>query len=693
MSDGVLVAGRPSLAVRLRPLFRLLLLIAVGGFLPFLPAALRAAAPVLTPEVGRATLNSSVVVGFFGLAVSLLGVLRKDARLVETARRTIPVITGLTVVATLSLLAAFVTDDFSVSYVRENSERNQAEVYKLTSLWGGHAGSLLFWTVILSIFGALVVRRESRESPSAATPFLYLNLLVIQTFFSLMTAMDGRPFARELFTASDGVGLNPLLQDIGMAFHPPSLYLGYVGFAVPFCYSQAALLSGELDGDWIRKTRKWALLAWAFQGLGIMLGGQWAYRELGWGGYWAWDPVENVSFLPWLASTAYLHSVMVQEKRGMLKFWNVLLSLLTFSLAILGTYLTRSGVVESVHSFANSGIEIYFRWFLIGMLLAGLAVILWRTPMLRPENKIESVLSRESAFLFNNMIFMVLIAVILVGTFWPTITEAFTGKRAGIVRTVYDSLTGPLWIGLLFLMGVGPLIAWRKAGKANLVRNFTAPAALGAGAAIVLLVAGMRAFYPIAVYSLSVFVLATIVLEFVRGVRARRAHSDEGVLLAWLRLMMRNRRRYVGYLVHLGILFIACGIVSSSVFQTEREIPLGPGESAQVGPYTLAYRSLEEGQEPVYSRNTLRIDLKKGNELLTVMRPETRHYLKSGNRSETQTTEVSVLSEPLRDLYVALAGVDGEKAVVKVFLNPMIAWVWIGGAIVLLGALILLLPE
>jgi cytochrome c-type biogenesis protein CcmF len=481
-----------------------------------------------------------------------------------------------------------------------------------------------------------------------------------------------------------------LLQNPLMVIHPPNLYLGFVGYAVPFAFAMGALASGRLDSQWIRSVRRWTLVPWLFNTVGILLGGQWAYVELGWGGYWAWDPVENASLMPCLTATAFLHSIMIQEKKGMLKVWNMSLVILTYTLSIFGTFLTRSGVISSVHAFAESSLGNYFLLYLAGALLIAIVLVVKRLPQLQSEHRLESVISRESSFLFNNLFLVGIMFAVLWGTLFPILSEAARGVKISVAAPFFNQVNVPLGLALLFLSGVCPLIAWRKASTRNLRRNFLYPLTLSCTATAVLYVAGIRHVVALISLSICLFVCGTLVLEFYRGTRVRMASSGSTVWQAFAALIRRNRRRYGGYIIHFGVVLIFVGITGSAAYQLEKDLVLQPGESATLGRYTLRYDDLTRSVQPTHEAFVARVSVMHRGQRLTTLYPEKRLYFAQNQ----PTTEVALRTRPLEDLYVIMAGFEPSKvATFKVFINPLVFWIWVGGLVIVLGTVIAIWPE
>src|SRR5215212_9572575 len=537
------------------------------------------------PDLGRAALVTSFLLLVYASVAGTFAAWQGRRRLAESAQNALIAAFGATLVAAAVLLVALARHDFSFSYVAQHTSRELPLGYTLTAFWGGQEGSLLLWLLVLcgySVAALLTGRRAGREVLAWVVPTLGL----VGTFFALMLVFVSSPFATQQ-AAADGAGLNPSLQNPYMLAHPPLLYLGYVGLTVPFAFGIGSLLARRSDERWIVATRRWTLAAWGFLGIGQLLGAHWAYVEIGWGGYFAWDPVENAALMPWLAATAFLHSVMIQEKRGMLKVWNVLLVVLAFCLSLFGTFLTRSGIIQSIHSFTQSSIGPWFLGFICLVTAGSLALVFLRLPLLRAKTRLESLVSREATFLYNNLLLVALALTILWGVVYPLLSEAVTGEAASVSKPYYNFFLHSFGLPLLLLMGIGPLVAWRRASLRALGRTFLWPlsAALAAGAALLVAGAGSSRVGVIA-YTFSVFVLASIALEFVRGTRARKALGDETWSGAFSSLVARNRRRYGGYVVHAAVVLLAIGVTGASAYQTVREAKLQPGQSLRAAGYT-----------------------------------------------------------------------------------------------------------
>jgi len=643
-------------------------------------------------EIGRISVLLSFMVSVYVLAASLYGAKARRRDFIKSAEHGAIAVFVLLLIAAGALLYLLVNLDFSLKYVALNTSTDLAFIYRITSLWAGQAGSLLLWSLILSLYTALVViqgRNKNRE----LMPYVTATLSVVLIFFIYIIGFVESPFEKLPFTPTEGNGLNPILQNGYMAIHPLTLYLGYVGVTVPFAFAMGALLSGRLGDEWIRLSRKWALIAWTFLAVGLLLGARWAYLELGWGGYWAWDPVENAAFMPWLVATAFIHSVMIQEKKGMLKKWNIILIILTFFLAIFGTFVTRSGIISSVHSFAQSDIGPLFLGFIAFILLFSFAIFIYRSKELESENQFDSILSRESAFIFNNLLFLGAAFAVFLGTIFPIVSEAVVGHKILVGSPYFNAVNVPIALVLIFLMGVGPVISWRKASRENLVKNFMSPVILSVLTAVVLVVFGIRDVTALLSYALCMFVTATVFTEFIKGVRVR-SKRGENPLLAFTRLVSKNKRRYGGYIVHLGVVLIVIGVTSSSVFVTEKLVTLTEGEAATVRDYTLTYKGLEQYTTDAKDATAAELSVFKGHKDLGVMVPEKNIYKYEGNREINQETEVALRSSFTDDLYIILSnvGTDGT-ATFRVIINPMVSWIWAGGIVLLLGAIVTMWPS
>jgi cytochrome c-type biogenesis protein CcmF len=639
-------------------------------------------------ELGRYALYLLPVFSAYAIGAAAFGALTSRPLFVKSAERAVYAAFALLLVTFAGLIAALLGDRFDLAFVAASSSREQHWAFKL-AIWGGQEGSLVLWASILALMSCLAVF-QNRARNRALMPWVVVSLMTNLLFFALLLCLVSDPFevVPGGHALSNGRGMNPLLQHPVMMIHPPILYTGFVGFAVPFSFALAALVTGQLDTTWFRTTRRWTLTAWTFLGVGILLGGRWAYEVLGWGGYWAWDPVENASLMPWLAATPYLHSVIIQEKRGMLKIWNLALIGLTYSLCVFGTFLTRSGVVQSVHSFADAG---WFGTLFLGyvVLIAGsfFGLLIWRVPLLRSQTRLESMVSRESSFLFNNYVFLMLLAVVLFGTLAPVFSQYIYDTRIQIGPPFFQRWSGPLAIALLILTGIGPLIAWRRASLVNLRKSFVWPLGFALVTGILLAAFGMRSFYPWAFFTLCAFVIGTICEEYFRAISARMRHG-ENALRAFRELLNRNQRRYAGYVVHLAIVLMFIGF-GGAAFDLEATKLMQPGERWQLRDYTIEYRGLEPVTDPHFRGVLARLALWRGETPVTMLEPEKRMYYQQG----TPTTLPAVSSNLREDVYVILAGLEGDRAAaLKVFINPLVNWIWIGGFVFVFGNALLLWP-
>ena len=643
------------------------------------------------PELGRAALVITLGLALYAVVAGTYAARSGRRRLAVSAQNALLAAFVATVVATLVLVAALVRRDFSFQYVASFSSRELPLRYTLSALWGGQAGSLLFWLLVLTAFSAAAVLLNRRRAPDLlawAVPVLG----AVALFFALVLVAVESPFQTQPAPAN-GAGLNPSLQNPYMMIHPIFLYLGYVGMTVPFAFAMGALLARRTDELWIVRTRRWTLAAWTFLGIGQLLGARWAYLEIGWGGYYGWDPVENAALMPWLAATAFLHSVMVQEKRAMLRVWNVVLVILMFALSIFGTFLTRSGVLQSVHSFTEGPIGAWFLSFLALVVVFSIALLFLRLPLLRSATRLESPVSREAVFLYNNLLLVAFCLTILWGVVFPLVSEALRGERLTIGPPYYNFFLRAFGLPLLLLMAIGPLIAWRRASLRSVGRTFAWPFGFSLATGATLVAAGAGSSLPgLIAYTFSAFVLASIALEFVRGAAARRALGDASWAQAVVSLVARNRRRYGGYVVHAAVVLLAIGVAGSSAYQTTAEERLRPGESMAVGDYTLAYRGLDQrrGENAVQTRAL--IDVSRDGEPLGTLEPGKNEYEVEAFFS----TEVAVRADWRSggDLYVVADEIYRDGAVYfEAYVKPLVNLIWLAGLVFLAGSLIALWPD
>jgi cytochrome c-type biogenesis protein CcmF len=630
----------------------------------------------------------------YALLGSVIGKLTARPFLIQSAQRAVYTVWLLVTVGSVVLIYSIMQGDYRLAYVWETSNKTMPIQYKFAAWWGGQAGSLLFWSWLLATYSA-VVTFQNRKKFREMMPYVIGVLMSVQVFFLILNAFVASPFrllvaGKGVVDLGDGQGLNPLLQYWTMVIHPPMLYLGYVGFAVPFAFAMGSLITKQPGEEWIKTTRRWTLVTWLFQSCGIVLGSAWAYAVLGWGGYWAWDPVENASLLPWITGTAFLHSVMMQEKKGMMKVWNMVLVSSTFFLCIFGTFLTRSGIVQSVHAFASSPIGQYFVWFLALGISATVYLLLSRLDFLKSEAQLESVLSRESSFMFNNLVLLASCFSVLWGTLFPVITEYTMNEKISVDKPFFDRVNIPIGLFLLFLTGVGPLIAWRKSSFESLKKAFRWPTILGVVTAAILIALGMRHPYALLSFALCAFVTTTIAMEFWKGSSAIRAKSGQNILAAMVELTHRNTRRYGGYLVHVGIVIMFIGYTGAA-FNQNKTVELAQGESTQLGAYTIKVTGYEEGEESdQYRWDRVIVDLSKNGEHLSIEKPERRFFI----ASQTPTTDVALRRRLNEDVYINFAGTGaGNNVVMQAYIFPLVSWIWIGFLVVLFGTLVCLVPD
>jgi cytochrome c-type biogenesis protein CcmF len=642
----------------------------------------------IIPELGYAATVAALALACYGCVAAALGAGRGRPVLVETSQRAAVGVCLLITGCMLLLVYAFLTFDFSVRYVAVNTNRGTPFYYRITALWGALEGSIILWTWFLSLYTLIVVVQYRRRRPEFY-PWVLSVMLGIAAFFLLVMTIPAPPFERLSPIPADGRGLNPLLEDTGMITHPVALYLGFTGFTVPFAFAMAALITGRTGDEWITITRRWTIIAWYFLSLGLLIGGWWSYHVLGWGGYWAWDPVENAAFMPWLTGTALLHSVMIQERRRMLKLWNLTLIILTFGLTVFGTFLTRSGIIGSVHAFTQGSIGQFFLGFLALILLGSFSLLAWRLDRLKAQGELDSVVSRESAFLLNNVFLLAAAFTVFFGTVFPLLSEAVQGVKLSVGAPFFNLVNIPIFLGLLLLMGVGPLIAWRRASSENLRRNFVAPVAAGIAAAAILRGLGIGNTLVLLCMALVVFVAGTIALDFSRAVRARRRGGD-GWLAATGGLLRRQNRRYGGFIVHLGILVVALGVAGSQAWSTQTEVTLGRGESTTLAGYSVRFDGLHASEESNHGKVTGTFTVANGRPL-GVLSPAKKFY----PQEQTPIAAVDYRLGLMEDFYLVLGDFarDGSHATIKIQVNRMVSWLWIGGLVLTLGAALAILPD
>jgi cytochrome c-type biogenesis protein CcmF len=649
------------------------------------------------PLLGDFCLLFALALAAYCFVVGIIGFIRKDEigfRLTETARRAGMATFFAITIAALVLVWAALTNDFSIAYIQQHSNTALPTPYKIAVLWSGQEGSLLFWSWLLATYAFVLRLRHKVDTRLVATTSMVLA--GVQVFFLLLTNFVANPFGMMSTVAADGNGLNPLLQYPEMVIHPPMLYLGYVGFSVPFAFALAALMMRYPGEKWIHITRRWTMVTWLFLTCGISLGAHWAYAVLGWGGYWGWDPVENASLLPWLSGTAFLHSVMMQEKRGMMKVWNMWLIFITFMLSILGTLLTRSGVVQSVHAFAQSSIGSWFYVFLMIILIVCIAAFVKNRGHLESENKLESLVSRESSFLFNNLVLLAACFAVLCGTLFPILSEWVRGFKITVGAPFFNKVMLPIGLFLIFLTAVGPLLAWRKTSLGSLKKNFAIPAGLSVlvGAGLIPLGVkpwnGVAYLYAWLTFVFSTLVIATILSEFIRGGRVLQSKLNTNIFGGMYHLTRRNMRRYGGYIVHFGVI-LACIGIAGQAFNQEKEQEMAQGDKLQIANYTLVGQEYTEDDNANYQSRAAVLDVYKDGKYITRLTPEHREF-KASNQGTTIVADYSTLKE---DLYVIYEGLnpDTQHPIIKVFINPLVNWLWIGVLTVVLGTGLALVPN
>ena len=644
----------------------------------------------MTAIIGHTSILLALLLALGGIVISIIGSRAGHERHVGWARAAILGQFFFVTLAALALIYGLVTTDFSIRYVASNTTRATPIYYRITGLWGALEGSLMLWEWILVIFSGIVAwvyHDRHREM----MPWVLMIFSITSAFFLIVVGFVSNPFETIFPIPLDGRGLNPLLEDANMMSHPPMLYTGFVGLTVPYAFAMAALIVGKLDEAWIVTTRRWTIIAWFFLTVGNLIGAWWSYHVLGWGGYWAWDPVENAAFMPWLPATAFLHSVQVQERRRMLKVWNLSLIIIAFSLTIFGTFLTRSGILSSIHAFSSGPVGIVFLIFLSFVLLSSFGLLAYRSDRLKGQPELDSMVSRESAFLLNNIVLVSALFTIFLGTIFPLLSEAVAGVQVSVGGPYFNSVTVPLFLLLVFLMGVGPIIAWRKASWDNLKRNFLWPSAASLLFALGLFVWKVREFMPLLGFTLLSFVVLTILYDTGLALRARRRIAGEGIVGGLVTLARRNQRRYGGLVVHLGVVLIFMGIAGSMTYSVEREATLGLNEQMSVGNYLVRFEGLHGAQQPTHFRVEADFRVFRGTHELGILSPALK-FFPTQQSPVGRAVHRSTLTE---DIYLILSGfseVDKNQATLKVLVRPLVVWMWIGGVVILLGTLLAILP-
>ncbi len=641
-------------------------------------------------DFGRICVVAAFAVAVYLTVASALGITGSSALLLASARRAVYAAAALVSLAWLTLVLAFVRHDFSIEAVAGYNSRFNSLAYSISGAYASQAGSLLMWAWGVAMV-MLITTLQFRGQQKGFMPWATAVMGAVATLFLALVTFVSDPFAKSQVIPADGKGLNPLLENVGMLFHPPTLYIGYVAFTVPFAFAIAALITGRLGDEWIRLTRRWALTAWAFLTVGNILGAQWAYVELGWGGYWGWDPVENSSFMPWLTGTAFLHSAMVQKRRGMFKIWNLVLIIATFLLTIFGTFLTRSDILSSVHTFGNTGLGPVLVAFMALVIIVSVALIFHRMPLLRSDTQTESFASREAAFLLNNLLLACATFAVFWGTMFPVISQLFSGAKVTVNASFFNQVAGPILLAVVVLMGVCPLLVWGHGSAGRVFRALAFPLAFALATSAISFSLGAREIWALAGLAAMGFVCGTLAREFYRGARAKGRATGRSAILALLPAVLGNKPRYGAYLVHLGIALMVVGVVGSYGFKTEREVSLTPGQEVTIGGYRVVYNGLlssKNGRKDVVSAD---MAVYSGSQMIDRLRPSVE-FTSGGD--EHGNTEVAIRSTPTEDLYLILSSWDQQKkAGLKLVINPLVMWIWIGGYLLVFGALLAWWPQ
>jgi cytochrome c-type biogenesis protein CcmF len=644
----------------------------------------------VTATLGHSSILLAFVIALSGIVTPFIAARTGEDRYLSIARYAIVAQFALVTLAAFALIHGLIATDFSIKYVAFNTTRATPIYYRVTGLWGALEGSLLLWEWVLMIFAGItawIYRDRHRDM----MPWVNMIFSIVSAFFLGVIGFLSNPFETMFPVPADGRGLNPLLEDANMMTHPPLLYTGFVGLTVPFAFAMAALIVGKLDEAWILSTRRWTIIAWFFLTAGNLVGAWWSYHVLGWGGYWAWDPVENAAFMPWLPATAFLHSIQVQERRRMLKVWNLSLIIVAFSLTIFGTFLTRSGILSSIHAFSSGPVGGFFLGFLAFILLGSFGLLAYRADLLREQPELDSMVSRESAFLLNNIVLVSALFTIFLGTIFPLISEAVAGVQVSVGAPYFNSVTVPLFLFLVFLMAVGPIIAWRRASWDHLKRNFLGPASAALLFGLALFIWKVRDFLPLLGFTLLAFVVSTILYDTALALRARRRIAGEGILRGLISLARRNQRRYGGLTVHLGVVLIIMGIAGSMSYSIEKEATMALKQQLQVGNYQIQFEGLTGSRQPTHFRveGAFRVFHNGNNE--GILNPALK-FFPTQQSPIGRAVHQSSLSE---DIYLILSGfsdLDRNQATLKVLVRPLVVWMWIGGFVIALGTLICIAP-
>ncbi|MFC1942288.1 cytochrome c-type biogenesis CcmF C-terminal domain-containing protein [Chloroflexota bacterium] len=640
-------------------------------------------------DIGYIALFLALVASLLSAIAYVFGVKGENHSLIKYARYGLLAACGLVTVSVTVLLYALITHNFQIEYVALYTNRDTSLFYLISALWAGNSGSLLFWAWLLSIF-ATIVSIQKRYNNKELVPYASAIIMLIQAFFIILLVSVANPFHLQSFIPVDGRGLNPILENPGMIIHPPLLLAGYIGFTVPFAFAIAALLTRRLGNEWLTAIRRWTLLSWLLLGIGNLIGAWWAYVELGWGGYWAWDPVENAGLMPWLVATAFLHSIVMQRRRGMLKVWNMVLIIFTFNLAIFGTFLTRSGILSSVHTFGETGVEPFFLTFLAISFFVSLGLLLYRKDELKSAVEVESLASREFTYYLNNLLFIGAALVIFLGTVFPAITEAIRGIKIEVGEAFFNTVNVPVFLAIIFLIGICTLLGWQQDTFRNLCRKLFWPFLTAIALSIIIFILGARQVYALVAYFICIFVFSAVLNKWFQETRIRQQLKAENFIKAFWSLFTNNRPRYGGYIIHMSIIIISVGIISSSIYGAEKDVTLQVGESMNIKSYTLTYDELNIDETPSKTSVGAVISVFRGDKLIDILIPQKFFH----KNYEQPVSEVAIRTTPFEDLYIILGGWEEDQtAFFQVLVNPLVLWMWIGGGIFLLGGLVCFWPD
>lgn len=641
------------------------------------------------PDIGYLSLWIALISAIYTLIAFIFAINTKNETTFKAAKGGVAATCFSIVTASLILIYLLITSDFSVEYVSQYTTTDLPILYKISAFWAGNGGSLLLWSLVLGIFAAMVTFGGKIQKDVARLSRVASILIINFIFFLCGTMFIANPFQKLAQIQPEGFGLNPMLQNIGMIVHPVTLYLGYVALAVPFAFAMTALWMRKSDDSWIKLTRKWIIFAWICLSLGNLWGAQWAYVELGWGGFWAWDPVENASFMPWLISSAFLHSAMMQEKKGIFKVWNIVLIVIAYWLTLFGTFLVRSGIIASVHAFPNTGLGIWFASFMFAMLAWALYLLFTRIKILQPKQEIEGVVSKESSFLLSNILFVAVTFVVFWGTIFPLTSQIFTGVKTAVTVDFFNNVANPLMLVIVTLMGICVAIPWRKTSVNSLIKSFAVPLVAALAVVAYAIYSGVTRTYEIVGLAIVAFVVVSTFSEVVRGIQARRAITGEGVITAMGRTLMRNRRRYGGFIVHLGIFMMALGVLGQ-LNKVEQTITMNAGETTNIGGYNITFNGLQQKMEGKNEVIYTDLAVTKNNQSLGMITPRMITYYQ---REDSPHSEVDFRSTPVEDFYVMLGGYDSQtSATFKITINPLIWWLWVSAYVFVIGAVFALWP-